>query len=96
MGVFICAALINPKIATGSELTRTIGSLGWVGAQTVHVIGQKDPCHAQSTQLMKSCEKRTARMIIHNGGHDVPRDIVNSAKIAAEIERAARVAFSGI
>lgn len=96
MGVFICAALINPKTATSDELTRTIGSLGRVNAPTVHVIGQKDPCLAQSTQLAKSCEGRTARTIFHNGSHDVPRDIVNSAKIAVEIERGARVAFSGM
>lgn len=95
IGVFICAALINPKLATSSELASTIGSLGWIEAQTVHVVGQKDACREQSKELVKSCEKRNARVVFHSGGHDIPRDVVHSAQIALEIERGASVAFSG-
>lgn len=96
MAVFICAALINPKIATSNELTRTIGALGRIGIPTLHIIGLKDPCYAQSMQLVKSCEMRTACTVFHGGGHDVPRDAAHSAKMAGEIERRARVAFSGM
>jgi len=96
MAVFMCAALIPPKIAVGPELVKTIGSFGKIDLPTVHVIGQRDPCYAQSMELVKSCKHHSPAQILLNGGsHDVPRDAVNVRAIAAGIERASRVAFSG-
>lgn len=95
MAVFICAALIPPKIATGTELVKTIGSLGSIDLPTVHIIGKRDPCYAQSVQLVQSCDPSIAQTVYHDGGHDFPRDATNNKNMAAAIERGMRTAFSG-
>ncbi len=91
----MCAALIPPQIATSEELVNTIGSLGPIDIATVHVVGRKDPCDAQSLELVKSCTQATAQVLLNDGGHDVPRDAVSTKNIAAAVERAQRLAFSG-
>jgi len=88
----MCAALIPPKIAIGPELVRTIGALGDMDVPTVHIVGQHDPCYPQSTQLVKSCNQSNSQIIIHNGGHDIPRDAKNCRSMATGIERTARLA----
>lgn len=95
MAVFICAALIPPTLATGAELAKTIGSLGHLDLPSLHVIGRWDPCLPQSTELAKSCVGKTAQVIAHEGGHDLPRDPVTSKSVAAAFERLARTAFAG-
>ncbi|KXT02179.1 hypothetical protein AC578_5964 [Pseudocercospora eumusae] len=92
--VFICAALIPPSSATADELARTIGSFGHIDVPTLHVIGQQDICYNQSIQLSKTCEQSLAQVVFHSGGHDVPRDDVNSRKIATGIEKCAKKALS--
>lgn len=95
LAIFICAALIPPQVATGTELVKTIGALGQVDIPTVHVVGRKDPCSPQSLELAKSCEKGTSQTLMSNEGHEVPRDSVAVRSIAAMIEKASRLAFSG-
>lgn len=95
MAVFLCAALIPPQAATRDELVNTIGSLGTIDIPTVHVIGKKDPCKAQSLELVKSCTQNVAQVLLHDGSHDLPRDAVNTKNIAVGIEHAFRLAFSG-
>lgn len=59
------------------------------------MVGRKDPCSPQSLELAKSCEKGTSQTLMSNEGHEVPRDSVAVRSIAAMIEKASRLAFSG-
>jgi len=95
VAIFICAALIPPVEATACELANTMGMLGQINIPTVHIIGRKDPCEAQSLRLVMSCTQSTAQVLLNDGEHDVPRDAFNTKQIAAAIERALWVAFSG-
>lgn len=93
LAIFMCAALIPPEAATESELVRTIGSLGKIDIPTVHIIGQKDLCYNQSIELMRSCDDTMAQVVLHPGGHDVPRDEINCHNMAVGIERGVRFAL---
>lgn len=95
MAVFFCAALIPPEAATASAMVKTMGGLDRIDLPTVHIIGRKDPCEGQSLELVKLCTNRSAQVLPNDGGHDIPRDAVNSKKISVAIEHALRLAFSG-
>jgi pimeloyl-ACP methyl ester carboxylesterase len=95
MAIFFCAALIPPEIATDGEMANAMGTLCQIDIPTVHIIGKKDLCEAQSLELVKSCKRNIAKVLLIDGGHDIPRDVVNAKKIAVAIERALVVAFSG-
>ncbi len=95
MAIFLCAALIPPQEATASGLANTMGTLGQIDIPTVHVIGRKDLCEAQSLRLVMSCARNTAQVLIIDGGHDVPRDAFNTKRIAVAIEYALRIGLSG-
>jgi len=95
MAIFICAALIPPQKATASEVANTMGMLGQIDVPTVHVIGRKDPCEAQSLRLAMSCTQNTAQVLANDGGHDIPRDSFNIKQIAVAIERAIWIGLSG-
>ena len=82
-------------MATDGEMANTMGTLGQIDIPTVHIIGKKDLCEAQSLELVKSCTRNTAQVLLNDGGHDIPRDAANTNKIAVAIERALLLAFSG-
>ncbi|KUJ13196.1 uncharacterized protein LY89DRAFT_687410 [Mollisia scopiformis] len=95
LAVFLCAALVPPQITTNEPLSNAIGALGLIDIPTVHVIGRKDPCQAQSLGLVKSCTSSMAQVLLTDGGHDVPRDAINAKKIALGIERVISLAYLG-
>jgi pimeloyl-ACP methyl ester carboxylesterase len=95
MAVFLCAALIQPEIATANQMENTMGTLGYIDIPTVHVIGRKDLCEPQSRELVKLCSGNVSQVLVFDGGHDIPRDVVNAKRIALAIEQALRLAFTG-
>jgi pimeloyl-ACP methyl ester carboxylesterase len=95
MAVFLCTALIPPDIATSSKMADTMGTLGQVDIPTLHIIGRKDLCKAQSLELVKLCKRDSAQVLLNDGGHDIPRDVESTRTIALAMERAMHVALSG-
>ena len=91
----MCAALIRPQAAGSGEQVKIIGSFGSICIPTVHVIGKRDLCCTQSLELVKSCQKGSAQVILTNGGHDVPRDSASVRDIATAIEKTLQVALLG-
>jgi pimeloyl-ACP methyl ester carboxylesterase len=62
---------------------------------TVHIIGRKDLWGAQSLEVVKSCIKNTAHvLLLKDGGHDILRDAVNIKGIGTPIGNALRLAFA--
>jgi predicted esterase len=45
-----------------------------ISIPTVHVIGGKDPFAESSRLVVELCTPDTAQVVIHDGGHELPRD----------------------
>ncbi|GAB1312342.1 EF-hand calcium-binding domain protein [Madurella fahalii] len=45
-----------------------------ISIPTVHVIGERDPFAESSRVVVDLCIRDTAQVIIHDGGHELPRD----------------------
>jgi hypothetical protein len=62
---------------------------GYIKIPTVSVAGSADFAFEYSLALNNICEAGKATLIIHENGHDVPRDRKNVAKMAAAIRNLA-------
>ena len=63
------------------EKTGTLLSL-----PSLHVTGKADPMFQDSLNLYRLCEKHTAKLVCHSGGHCIPRDRSTTIALAKAIE----------
>ena len=55
---------------------------------TVSVIGKQDPIAYAGLLLYNLCDRNKASLIEHEGGHVVPRDLENKARMLHSVRRA--------
>lgn len=55
---------------------------------TVHVIGTEDTYSQQGFDLAELCSSRKTQLVVHSGGHELPRDAVTVGKIGEAIQYA--------
>lgn len=53
---------------------------------TVHVIGAQDSYAVQGHSLAAMCEPRVCQTILHQGGHEFPRDSGVLTKVAEAMQ----------
>jgi hypothetical protein len=59
---------------------------------TVHIFGAQDPRYPASVTLAHFCDPLTVKVYDHGGGHDIPRKMEVSKKIAELVEWSAMMA----
>ncbi|CAG8026292.1 unnamed protein product [Penicillium salamii] len=57
-----------------------------IGIPTVHVIGEKDNYADHGRNLAGICDPKVSRVVTHEGGHQLPRDVRILAKTAEAIQ----------
>jgi hypothetical protein len=55
---------------------------------TVHVVGMNDGYKDHGDNLYKMCDPNYATLIMHDGGHQLPRGVTSVTKVASAIMRA--------
>ena len=59
-----------------------------ISMPTVHVIGNTDPFAGSSRVVVDLCTRDTAQVVLHDGGHEIPRDSAVLDRCAELIETA--------
>ncbi|KAJ5021184.1 serine hydrolase FSH [Bipolaris maydis] len=91
---FKCAIFFNslpPFVVSGSGNFIFEKHLkGKITIPTLHVVGRKDFIYEHSLKLHQICGDKKATLMLHDNGHEIPREPKFVAKIAGAIRRLSR------
>ena len=95
---FRCAVFFNslPPFVVGrdGEFVFEMGLKGCVNIPTLHVVGREDFIYEHSLKLYQVCEEKSATLILHEKGHEIPSEPKVLKKVTAAMrELSHRIIF---
>lgn len=94
---FRCAIFLNSlppfRMNDGEEPVVDEDLSGYISIPTVSIAGSADFAFKYSVALHNLCKSDNSELIIHKGGHDIPRDDKTVSKMAKAIRNLAREAL---
>jgi hypothetical protein len=92
--LFRCAVFFNGlppfKVQDNCAIYETPADAPVLKIPSLHVIGKKDFVRPHSLALLKLMDPASSMVLEHSGGHEIPRDRINTTHICDMMERLCR------